>query len=294
MEKSTADTKNKPTNYYALLKNNLQKVYSGLDDNELSILCRETVFAPAQYTFTMNKRPVSIASVRETTANFIERDKSAKDFIPYSLDSAIADLIEKSNCETSSINEYYRWISLTSELVKNVADGIVTDEDVSLRREFITMSFDREAEILLCLALYQSANNPQNNEKVELLKFKLARLREMRSIVRNTSSRSNSQYRLNAEELNIIYNYCANLLSQKPNLTTNINLKLKLNINHNTEDEQDENFSYYDYLRDTILQMMRTVEEHYASAERLNDAEKQTSQQYVGNASRSSYENDRG
>ena len=231
--------------------------------------------------------------MRETTADFIERENSAKDFIPYSLDSEIADLIEKSNCETSSINEYYRWISLTSELVKNVSDGIVTDEDIDLRREFITMSFDREAEILLCLALYQSANNPQNDEKIKLMKFKLARLREMRSIIRNTTSRSNSKNHLTAEELNIFYNYCANLLSQKPNLTTNINLKLKLTINHNAEDEQDECFSYYDYLRDIILHMMRRVEENYATAERLNNAERQPSQQYLGNTSHSLYENDR-
>ena len=72
-------------------------------------------------------------------------------------------------------------------------DGEVTESDASERSEFITMSYDRESEILLCLALYESAGREKNRGKIDMLRFKLARLREMRSIVRNTSGMVNAK-----------------------------------------------------------------------------------------------------
>lgn len=216
MEKTNRSVQNqKDINYYAAIRKYLQKQYPKMDKTGVSALCREAVFAPGGYAVEIDGTDAPITAVRENLADFIERDNANKNFIPYSLDAEIADLIEKNNCETSSMNEYYRWISATADIVRHTGDGEVTESDASERSEFITMSYDRESEILLCLALYESAGREKNRGKIDMLRFKLARLREMRSIVRNTSGMVNAKSYEEKEKLRLHYDYCANLLSQK-------------------------------------------------------------------------------
>ncbi len=250
----------KDTNYYLVIQKYLKKQYPTIEKQEAHTLSREIVFAPQNYETEIKGTPKSISSLRENLAEFIERDNARNDFVPYSLDSAIADLIEKSNCETTTMNEYYRWITVTTEILNHMNDGEVTHDDLEERNQFIHMSYDRESEILLCLALYESAGKSADKEKIEKLKFKLARLREMRSIIRNTSHLVNTKNYEAKEKIQQYYQYCANLMSEKNISATNFNLKLNLNINHSNDEDLDENYSYIDYLRQTILEMMHRLE----------------------------------
>lgn len=257
----TQETSNKDTNYYLVIQKYLKKQYPDMEKQEANTLCREIVFAPENYVSKVNDNPKPIKPLRENLADFIERDKANKDFIPYSLDAEIADLIEKNNCETSSMNEYYRWISATADILRHMNDGCVTHEDVAERNEFINMSYDRESEILLCLALYEGAGKAANKAKMDTLKFKLARLREMRSIVRNTSTLVNSKTLEDRTKIQEYYDYCTNLLAQKENYIPNFNLILNLNINHSNDEDLEEDYSYINYLRMVVLEMMRRLEE---------------------------------
>lgn len=258
-------------NYYTLIRDNLRRQDETLNEAETTALCREIVFAPESYTVETNDKEKNIGRVREDLADFIERDSANKNFIPYSLDAEIADLIERSNCETSSINEYYRWISVTADIIRNTEDGKITREDVSERNGFITMSYEREAEILLCLALYESADSAKNRSKIDMLRFKLARLREMRSIVRNTPEAVNVRSAVSKEEFRRYEEYCRRLMEEKTIYTSNFNLKLKLNINHITEEDLEDDFSYMDYLRRVVLHMMRKLEKDSFENRRGNE-----------------------
>lgn len=265
------NTPKKTPDYYAEIQKYLNRIYPNSTPDEIKTLRREVVFAPTGYTAEIAETKLPIAAVRETLANAIERDNAAKDFIPYSLDAELADLIEKNNCETSSMNEYYRWISATAEIVRNTGDGEITKEDLDERKDFITMSFDREAEILLCLALYEAAGIAHNKEKIDMMRFKLARLREMRSIVSSTPNKiTKSKERERLEEY---YAYCCNLLKEKPNFTAGVNVKLNLNINHNGNSDLEDDFSYLDYLRQTVLYMMRWLEKIASQNERSQEKE---------------------
>lgn len=260
-----------PVNYYKRIKSHLQKQYPDISEQERATLCREVVFAPKDYETEIDRKPVSIAHVRENLANFIERDNAAKDFIPYSLDAQIADLIEQSSCETSSMNEYYRWVGATADIIRHTGDGEVTHRDVIERKNFINMSYDREAEILLCLALYQATNLEHNKEKIDILRFKLARLREMRSMVANTSS----QVKRKAKELNELVqtyeNHCQKLSKEVYN---SFAVNLSLNIFPMSED-LDENYSHLDYLQSNVLYMMRMLEMPKVQNERTENIAQQ-------------------
>ncbi len=257
----------KSTNYYSVIKKHLKKQYPSVSEKENAVLCREVIFAPEVYAVKVNDKATQISAIRENLADFIERDSAEKSFIPYSLDAEIADLIESTNCETSSMNEYYRWISATTEIVRNTSDGDVTEQDISERRDFINMAYDREAEILLCLALYEAAGIENNKEKIDMLKFKLARLREMRSIVNNTTDR----VKPNKDKLHQYCKYCNELLGFTANNFTDFNLKLSVNINDNTEEEMDDDVSYLDYIKRLILYMMRKLEISYGQNQHSND-----------------------
>ncbi len=248
----------KDTNYLAITLNHLKKQYPTLSDKETNILCREVIFAPQTYSAKINEKKLPITEVRENLADFIERDAAAKDFIPYSLDSEIADLIEQSNCETSSMNEYYRWVSATQDILQHMSDEEITHEDLDERKQFIALSNDREAELLLCLALYEGTQTEKNKEKIDLLQFKLARLREMRSIVRNTSDYIKHKHK---DHLWQQYcQYCQELSKKDIPITQNLNLNLNINIDHSKDEDLDDNYSYFEYLQNTVLLMMRLLE----------------------------------
>lgn len=246
------------TNYLSIIHRAIKKQYPKLPDKETAVLSREVIFAPQNYNTLSDSKKMPITEVRENLADLIEREASTKNFIPYSLDSEIADLIEQSNCETSSMNEYYRWISATQDILQHTGDGEVTDEDLDERKQFLSMSYDREAEILLCLALYEGAPSPQNKEKSDLLLFKLARLREMRSIVQNTASYTNHIHKDHMWQQ--YCHYCQELSKKNIPITANFNLNLNINIDHSKDEDLNENYSHLEYIQEIILLMMRILE----------------------------------
>ena len=261
----------KTPNYYTIIQKHLKKQYPSISKNENAVLCREVVFAPQKYPVEIRGKQTEISAVRESLADFVEKSGAEKGFIPYSLDAEIADLIESTNCETSSMNEYYRWINVTAEIVRKTSDGDVTQEDVNERQDFLAMSNTREAEIMLCLALYQAAGGEHNKDKINMLQFKLARLREMRSIVSNTAGRT----RINKDRFHQYCKYCQEILGKNISNHPNINLILNIDTGHYTEEDLDNDFSYIDHIKRIILYMMRKFEESAVQNQHTNIDEKQ-------------------
>lgn len=265
-----------PINFYAVIHNNLKKQYPTAGDKELNILTREAVFAPDGYMVEINKKELPIGYVRGNLANLIEREAADTNFIPYSLSAELANLIEQSSCETSSMNEYYRWVSATHDILSHTSDGEITHEDVIERQNFITMSYDREAEILLCLALYEGAGAEANREKINMLRFKLARLREMRIMVSNTTALAQHKHKEIHNKVSSYCQYCQKLLKELPTFTE-FNLNLTLNSVHNDDEDLDDSYSHLENMRGVILYMMRFRE----LPQTQNEREEQRAEQHT-------------
>ncbi|MBQ8465383.1 MAG: hypothetical protein IJ545_05180 [Alphaproteobacteria bacterium] len=106
----------------------------------------------------------------------------------------IAESLEKIKCETSSINEYFGWIDETQQIMDHMTDGCVTPEDLAEKKEFIANSWQREAEILICLGLYERSNNPMAAQRVSEMTMKLKRLRQLRSaLINNTKNKPDKE-----------------------------------------------------------------------------------------------------
>ena len=245
-------------NYYSLIKRYLKKQYPDLGEKEIRQLCRRVIFAPKNDEVDIEDEPKKIAEVRRLLANFIEREASVKSFIPYSINAELADLIEYSESETSSINEYRRWVRVVMDILEHTSDGVVTHDDEAERRLFVSRSYDREAELILCLALLQGSDSEELQDKINLLMFKLARLRELRNIVFKTSRAIISQKRGGKDQLRQYYEYCQMLLQQNLRDISKFRLKLKLKKYDNTRDEDFEDDVFFlEHLRKVVVRMIR-------------------------------------
>ena len=277
MEKELALNETIKHDYYGTIRKNLKKQYSALEKSEINTLTREVIFAPYDYTTEIDETPIPISRIRESLADSIYNREPVTSSISYSLEADLADMIEKNNCETSSMNEYYRWLKDTSDIIQHTTDNDITDEDLSERNEFLSTCNERETEILLCLSLYEGARNNKKDKKVEILKFKLLRLREMRSIIRNTPSSKTSLNDMEKARLIAQYDYCVKLLSEKPNLSSDFNDILKLNINHISNEDLEVGYSYLCAMQSEILQMLRETEKTTAENQHSENSEEKDS-----------------
>lgn len=96
---------------------------------------------------------------------------------------SIATSLENTDSGIGTHNEYLEWIDETKEILYNMNDGEITDKDINQREGFVKDSFNREAELMVCIGLYEKSASPEAKQKAAELKYKLLKLREMRSII---------------------------------------------------------------------------------------------------------------
>lgn len=83
--------------------------------------------------------------------------------------------------------EYFRWLDETENIIKHMNDGFVSHEDLSERNEFLEMSYQRETELMVCISLYQNSVFKGAKDKANELTYKLTKLRQMRSMIKQTT-----------------------------------------------------------------------------------------------------------
>ena len=253
-----------------IVKRALLSTYKDLNEKALRQATRETIFAPQDIRIKIGGRNVSASDLRYEVANTIENlgsDKSIEH--AQDLQSMIAQSIENINSETSSSQEYFRWLDETTDILKNMNDGFVTDEDLEKRNEFLDFSHQREAELLVCLGLYQSSKNPEAQEKAKQIRYKLTKLREMRSAIENrTRNQADVEISRTEYEAAIPYYKLYRGLAKLPfGYDIARQQKINLGINHDDDDDLDEDYNYYDNLLNVVLDQMEEEDLNYIARE---------------------------
>ena len=253
-----------------IVKRALLSTYKDLNEKALRQATRETIFAPQDRRIKIGGRNVSASDLRYEVANTIENlgsDKSIEH--AQDLQSMIAQSIENINSETSSSQEYFRWLDETTDILKNMNDGFVTDEDLEKRNEFLDFSHQREAELLVCLGLYQSSKNPEAQEKAKQIRYKLTKLREMRSAIENrTRNQADVEISRTEYEAAIPYYKLYRGLAKLPfGYDIARQQKINLGINHDDDDDLDEDYNYYDNLLNVVLDQMEEEDLNYIARE---------------------------
>lgn len=116
----------------------------------------------------------------------------------------IAESLEKIRCETTPLNEYFGWIDEAEHIMNIMTDGEITLADLQERNHFIDISFQREAELLTCLSLYEKSDHPLAKTRHAELLMKLRRLRQLRSSILTSTQNKQDKRPLTVEEKNRI------------------------------------------------------------------------------------------
>ncbi len=95
----------------------------------------------------------------------------------------IAQSLEVNRSEVSPEFEYFSWIDQGKEILRNMTDGYVSAQDLTERNDFLKDSWQRESEMLTCLGLYERSDNPQAKQRCQNLRYRLQRLRQIRSSI---------------------------------------------------------------------------------------------------------------
>lgn len=160
-----------------VLREAIQKRYNLASREESEILARQMTLAPSDTKLKVGFEELRVDEMQYQIAMDVGED----------LQFYLADSYEQINSESSSSREYYNWLGETEDILKHMNDGFVSSEDMKEREDFLEMSVQRETELMVCLALYQNSAFKGAKDKYNEMHYKLSKLRQMRSMIKQTT-----------------------------------------------------------------------------------------------------------
>ena len=240
-----------------------------LNEQQLRQATRETIFAPSDRKIKLGNSKPTADELRMQVVKNIENNgvaETAKFFDEMGLKEAIS--IETINSETSSSQEYFRWLNESSEILKNMNDGYVSEKDLSERNNFLEVTHQREAELMVCLGLLANCRSPQAQEEYKKLHYKLTRLREMRASIKERT-RNEPDVEITRDEYQRavpVYKYFKALEKAPIGHTFTKEQKQRIGLDFLYYDDEDE-LGYRDFLFDVILDHMTEEDQAYVAQE---------------------------
>ena len=252
-----------------IIKHALKDNYKQLDEKDLRELVREIIFAPNKRIININGREVRASDLRYEIAANIE-DFASKRMSSNSDEAqiAIAQSIENINSGTNSTEEYFSWLNQTSDILKNMNDGFVSTQDLETRNTFLENTDQREVELMLCLGMFMGCTNNKADDYIKVMRYKLQKLREMRSAIKQTT-RNQSDVEINRSEYERAipyYKAFKSLLKLPFGYDISKQQKIDLNIYHDDDEELSEDFDYYDILLERALDEMKEEDTYYIAS----------------------------
>ena len=171
----------------------------------------------------------------------------------------IAESIEDSKGGTARQQECSTWLEKTKDIIDNMNDGMITRADMGQRKQFLDYSWQRESDMLVCLALYEKSDNPLAQKRRETMLAKLSCLRELRgAIFRSTKTRQEVKrewkFRFGlrkkeqsaSEKLKIVEQVLQKIERNKDSLDFDVRTRQKLlDMRQKIDKEFDKNYSFY-------------------------------------------------
>ena len=250
-----------------VIKQALRETYKNLNEKRLRELTREAVFAPDNRAINIDGRNLTASQLRYELACSIEETACQRTLrtIEPDMQAQMAESIEEINSGTNSEDEYFRWLNYTTDILKNMNDGFVTEEDFDMREEFIEIAEQRETELMLCLGLLMGSSNHQSENKAKTLRYKLQKLREMKSAIEITT-RSQADVEISRAEYEraIPYYKLFKTLQKLPfGYDVNREQKIALGIDHDEDEEFEYEYSFYDKMLENALDEMKEEDDVY-------------------------------
>lgn len=152
----------------------LARDYGYIKEDERERLARQVMSAPRDSVIKIGNEEVYVDKFQNELGNSL-------------LEFELAESIERINCGTTTQEEYFEWIEDGRKIIMHCNDGDYTKDDETERNDFIGTSFQREIELMTCIALYDNNRCEGAADKCNFLKQKLLKLREVRSAILNST-----------------------------------------------------------------------------------------------------------
>ena len=236
------------------LENIIAQKYK-LSGKKLKIVLREVVLAPQNRKIEVGEnQKISAEDLRTTLAHTLEFPTQQIQNIDRVVEQA--DSIENLNSGTNSVEEFFSWLNQTLTILKHLNDGFVSESDASERQNFLSMADRRENELMLCLGLYESSSAALAHERAKFIRYKLQKLREMRtSILFLTKEGTDIETtRSEFDAAKPYYQYFKNLQNLPFGYDAPASKKQELGLNFD-EEEYTEGY-YYTNLQNRLLDEM--------------------------------------
>jgi len=266
---------------FSIIQTALKKKFPSLNDKTSKVIAREAVLAPSTRMIQitpaqkLSKEDLSLVLAQEIDMHHVE------------LNAMQAASIEHLNSGTDSTQEYFSWLEETTNILRHMTDGYVTYDDAIERQTFLKETDQREAELMVCLGLYESCKSSVAQEKVKFIRYKLQKLREMRtSIASLTSSDINvNTHESECDGARPYYAYFKALKNVPFGYEAPAAKKAELKLTHDLDEDLSPDFSYDVYLKNKMLDEM-LLEDEKESLERLRFINEENSDNIKENTGR--------
>lgn len=243
-----------------IIEKALEKQYPTISESKKNIAIREMLFAPENRMIEIDdKRRLNAKDLRFVLANALETPMNENN-VKY------ANGVEVINSAVDPVAEYFSWLNETVSILNHLNDGFITKEDAIEREAFLDLTDQREADLMLCLSLYDSCKSQEARDRAQFTRYKLQKLREMRTAIKFLT-RSGQDVETTRSEYDAAipyYKYFKNLKKLPFGYDMPYEQKVKLGISHDEDEDLQENYDHYTPLLNEMLDDMKKKDEEAA------------------------------
>lgn len=251
-----------------IIEDALEKQYANICEVNKKIVAREMLFAPEGRMIEIDEgRKIGAEDLRFMTANALETpDKESANF-------KFAQSIEDINSGIDPVAEYFSWLSETTSIMNHLNDGFITKEDAEERESFLELTDQREADLMVCLGLYESCKSKGVEERIKFVRYKLQKLREMRTSIKFLTRTGQDVETTRSEYDAAIpyYKYFKSLQRLPYGYDMPYEQKVKLGISHEYDVDLAED---YDNYADIVNQMLNRMRQNDIQMSHFNEEQK--------------------
>ncbi|MBP5616095.1 MAG: hypothetical protein J6X42_06105 [Alphaproteobacteria bacterium] len=236
-----------------IITTTLRRKYPTLNEKQAQFVARELVLAPENRLIRVSEdQRLSKEDLSFVIAKEVETSSAV------SWNERMAQSMERLNSGTDTVEEYFSWLSATLTILKHMNDGYVTEEDAIEREMFLKNTDQREGELMVCLGLYESCQSSTAQEKVKFIRYKLQKLREMRTAIQFLTKKDCNVETTRSEfdAAKPYYAYFKNLRGVPFGYDANLEKKAELGIRHDLDEDLSEDFDHSAFLKNEILDDM--------------------------------------
>lgn len=235
----------------------IKKQYPSMSEQNKRVATREMLFAPENRMIEIDdKRKMSAKDLRFMTAKVLETPNGE------SLNVRQAESVESINSGIDPVAEYFSWLNETTSILNHLNDGFISREDAQERENFLELTDQREADLMVCLGLYESCNTKEAEERIRFIRYKLQKLREMRTSIKFLTRTGQDVETTRSEyDYAIPYYQYFKKLKNLP-FGYDISAEQKKNLGIRFDDEEtDEDHDYYADILNNALDQMKANEQ---------------------------------